>query len=344
MPELTAADLARVLDARVEGDPDTTIRGVAPLGAAGPGDLTFVERESLVARLEGSSPGAVLVRDDVDLPESCRTVLRVGRPEAAFARAIDLLHPPTETPTGVHETAAIGEGVVLGESVAVGPHVVIEAGARVGDRSVLGPNVLVGTGAVMGCDCRIGHAASVLAAARLGDRVIVHEGARIGTDGFGLATTEAGAVKVPQIGRCVIGDDVEIGANCTIDRGALVDTVIGARTKLDNLVHIAHNVNIGEDCVIVAQVGIAGSAVIESGVTLAGQVGVQGHTRIGAGARVGGQAGVIGDIPAGATYSGYPARPHRESLRAAAASFRLSEALTRLAALEKMLGEGDSTE
>lgn len=344
MPELTAGDLARLLGARVEGDPESRIRGVAPLGVAGPGDLTFLERESLVARLEGSHPGAVLVREDVDVPESCTTVLRVSRPEAAFARAIGLIHPTPRTQPSIHGTAVIGEGAILGDLVSVGPHAVVESGARIGDRSIVGPSVLVGVGAVIGSDCRIGHGASLLAAARLGDRVVVHEGARIGTDGFGLATTDAGAVKVPQIGRCVIGDDVEIGANCTIDRGALVDTIVGARTKLDNLVHVGHNVNIGEDCVIVAQVGIAGSVTIESGVTLAGQVGVKGHIRIGAGARVGAQAGVIGDIPPGATYSGYPARPHRESLRAAAASFRVSEALTRLAAIEKRLGGEEAPE
>ncbi len=167
--------------------------------------------------------------------------------------------------------------------------------------------------------------------------MILHPGARVGTDGFGYALGPSGAEKVPQVGGCIIGDDVEVGANSTIDRGSLGHTVVGDRTKIDNLVHIGHNVEVGSDCMIVAQVGIAGSVKIGDGAALAGQVGVAGHLEIGAGAKIGAQAGVIGDVPAGATYSGYPARPHREALRASAALFRLPRILQKLLALERQL-------
>lgn len=344
MPELSVGELADLLGARLEGDAARAIRGVAPLGTAGAGELTFLERESLISRLERSSPGAVLVREDVELPESDAVILRVDRPEAAFAQAIRLIHPSADSRPRIHSTAVIEQGVTLGSDVSVGAHAVVETGASIGEGTQIGPGAFVAGDAVVGRDCRVGHGVSLLSAARLGDRVVVHEGARIGTDGFGLATTAGGAVKVPQIGCCLIGDDVEIGANCTVDRGALVDTEIGARTKLDNLVHVGHNVRIGEDCVIVAQVGIAGSTTIDADVTLGGQAGVAGHLTIGAGARIGGQAGVFGDVPAGATYSGYPARPHRESLRASAATFRLPAALHRLAALERRMDDSGDRE
>lgn len=344
MPELHAGKLADLLGARLEGDAARTIRGVGPLGTAGPDELTFLERESLIGRLDGSTPGALLVREDVELPDSDTVILRVDRPEVSFAKAIRLIYPEPDHQARIHPTAVIEDGVSLGTGVDLGAHSVIEAGASIGDGTRIGPGVFIGSGAVVGRDCLIGHGVSLLSAARLGDRVLVLEGARVGTDGFGLAAAAGGAIKVPQIGRCLIGDDVEIGANSTVDRGALVDTCIGARTKLDNLVHVGHNVRIGEDCVIVAQVGIAGSTMIDSGVTLGGQAGVAGHLTIGAGARIGAKAGVFKNVPPGATFSGYPARPHRESIRATAATFRLPAALRRLAALEKRMDDTGSGE
>ena len=179
---------------------------------------------------------------------------------------------------------------------------------------------------------------SILHGVEIGDRVLVHTGARIGTDGFGYAPTSEGAKKIPQVGGCRIADDVEIGANCTIDRGAIDDTVIGARTKLDNLVHIAHNVIIGEDCMIVAQVGIAGSSVVGAGSALAGQVGVADHVTIAPGARIAAQSGVIRDVPEGATHGGYPAQRHSRWMRITAASARLPALLRRVAAIERRLG------
>jgi UDP-3-O-[3-hydroxymyristoyl] glucosamine N-acyltransferase len=209
----------------------------------------------------------------------------------------------------------LGEGAVLGDRVVVESHCQVGEGARIGDDSVLYAGVVV------------------YARTEIGRRVLVHAGARLGSDGFGYVQRDGRHEKIPHVGRCVIEDDVEIGANSCIDRGSIDDTVIGAGTKIDNLVHVGHNVRIGRLCLIMAQVGIAGSVRVEDGCVLAGQVGISGHVTIGAGARLAAQAGVFGDIPAGETWSGYPARPHREALRAQAALFKLSRLIRRLEVL-----------
>jgi len=344
MPDYTAAHIAGLVNARLEGDGDTIIRGVAPAGAAGPDHLTFVERSSVLRQLSDSAPAAVLVREGVDMPGDIPAILRVDYPGAAFAASVALFHPDPRATPGVHPTAIVGTGAEFGDDVSVGPYVVLEDGVVLGDGTAVGPSVLLGAGVRIGMDCRIRHGVSILAGSVLGDRVIVHEGARIGAEGFGFAATNDRAVRIPQVGGCVIGDDVEIGANSTIDRGALGDTSIGARTKLDNLVHVGHNVVIGEDCMIVAQVGIAGSTRVGDGVALAGQVGVAGHLSIGDGARIAARAAVFKSVPAGATYSGTPARPHRAALRARAAVMRLPDALARLAAIERRLDDEDDEE
>ena len=222
---------------------------------------------------------------------------------------------------------AIGEYAVIAEAAAIG------AGCRIGSHCV------VGARATLGSASQMHSGATLYPDARVGERVILHSGVRIGCDGFGYVFQDGSHRKIPHVGGCIIGDDVEIGANTTIDRGSVDDTVIGDGTKVDNLVHIAHNVRIGKLCLIMAQVGIAGSVIIEDGCILAGQAGLSGHLKIGAGARIAAQAGVFGDVPAGETWSGYPARPHRESLRASGALFKLAGMMRRL---EKMLDEKEA--
>jgi UDP-3-O-[3-hydroxymyristoyl] glucosamine N-acyltransferase len=222
----------------------------------------------------------------------------------------------------------------LGDGVSIGPYAVLGDGAQIGDRVVIDSHTVIGAGVEIASDCHFYPSTTAYSGTVVGKRVIVHAGARLGSDGFGYVFREGRHEKIPHVGRCIIEDDVEIGANTTIDRGSIDDTVIGAGTKIDNLVHVAHNVRIGRLCLIMAQVGIAGSVRVEDGCVVAGQVGISGHHTIGKGATLAAQAGVFGDVPAGETWSGYPARPHKESLRAHAALFRLAPLLRKL---EKLL-------
>jgi UDP-3-O-[3-hydroxymyristoyl] glucosamine N-acyltransferase len=229
---------------------------------------------------------------------------------------------------------------VVGENVSIGPFVVVGDGARIGSGVSLHSHVSIGAGVDVGDESELYEGVTLCAGTSLGARVRVHAGARIGSDGFGYVFRDGIHEKIPHVGRCIVEADVEIGANTTIDRGSIDDTVIGAGTKIDNLVHIAHNVRIGRLCLIMAQVGIAGSVRVEDGCILAGQVGVAGHHTVGRGARLAARAGAFGDIPAGETWSGYPARPHREALRAQAALFKLPLLLR---ALERLVSERDDS-
>jgi UDP-3-O-[3-hydroxymyristoyl] glucosamine N-acyltransferase len=262
----------------------------------------------------------------------------VANPQDALLSLLPLLHPPRAPVPGIDPTARIGRGARIGREVMIGPGVVIGAGAVLGDRVCLAAQCVVGDDVAIGDDSVVYPHVTLYRGATLGRRVIVHAGARIGSDGFGYVQAAGAHRKIPHVGRCVIEDDVEIGANTTIDRGSIDDTVIGRGTKIDNLVQIAHNVRIGKLCLILSQVGIAGSARLGDGVVLGGQAGIAGHHVIGDGARIAGQAGVFGDVPAGETWSGYPARPHREALRAQAAVFKLPGMIK---ALERLV-EGKS--
>lgn len=339
MDGITASELAERVEGRVEGDGGRTVDGVAAAGDAAEGDLTFVVGETWARALESSSPSVVLAPEDLELPDGPLTVIRVPDPRVAFGRLVRLFRPEEDREEGIDPSAVIRPGAELGAEVSVGAHAVVQAGASVGDGSRVGAHTVIHGGARVGRDCEIHDGCTIRGCVRMGDRVRVLSGARLGTEGFGWAGEGDAAVRFPQVGRCVIGDDVEVGANVTVDRGALRDTVVGARTKIDNLVHIGHNVRIGEDCMIVAQVGVAGSVDVGEGVELGGQAGVAGHLTIGDGARVAAQAGVIGNVPAGATYSGYPARPHREALRASAETFRLRELRSRVRELEDVIRE-----
>jgi UDP-3-O-[3-hydroxymyristoyl] glucosamine N-acyltransferase len=334
---LTADGIARQVGGVLVGDPTARVTGVAPLDRAGEHHVSFLAAARYAPLLESSRAGVVLIAPELaQAPGRVRARVVVPKPHEALLALLPLLFDPPTPVRGVHPTAHVGRGAELGRDVTVGPLAVIGDGARLADRAWVEAHVVVGAGVVVGADSHVYPHVTLYPGTELGERVIVHAGARLGSDGFGYVFQGGAHRKLPHVGRCVIEDDVEIGANTTIDRGSIDDTVIGAGTKIDNLVHVGHNVRIGRLCLLMAQVGIAGSARVEAGAILAGQVGLQGHATVGARARIGGQAGVFGDVPPGETWSGYPARPHREALRAQAALVKLPALMREL---ERMVEE-----
>ncbi len=339
---LTADAIARAVGGQVIGDAATAVYGVAPLDRATERDLTFLAGPRHVRALEASRAAVVLVSPELAAsPGSVRARVVVADPQAALVSLLPRFARSGEVRCGVHETAVVGRGARLGRGVGVGPYAVIGDGAVLGDDVVVDAHCVVAAGVQIADGSRLFPHVTLYAGTELGRRVVVHAGARIGSDGFGYILRNGRHEKIPHVGRCLIGDDVEIGANTTIDRGSVGDTVIGDGTKIDNLVHIAHNCRVGKRCVLAAQVGLAGSVVVEDGSAIGGQVGVGDHCTIGAGAQLAGQAGVFGDVPAGQTWSGYPARPHREALRAQAALLRLPPLLKRI---ERLLGAEGASE
>ncbi|TPG61238.1 UDP-3-O-(3-hydroxymyristoyl)glucosamine N-acyltransferase [Roseomonas nepalensis] len=307
-----------------EGSEGRLFTGVATLQAAGPSDVSFLEGRRWLPSLRESRAGAVVLAaaNAGAVPEGT-VALVAPSPVLAFARIAALLHPPAAADGRRHPTAVIGEGVVLGEGCEIGPYAVIEDGAVLGARCIVGPHAHVGPNCVFGDECRIlSHATATHCVA--GHRVTLNPGARIGSEGFGFATTREGEhVTVPQLGRVLLGDGVEVGANTCIDRGSGNDTVIGAGSRLDDQVMIGHNVRLGRGCVIVGQAGISGSTVLGDFVVVAAQAGISGHLTIGSRARVGAKSGVIDDVPEGMDVFGFPAMPAREGLRVAAAMRKL---------------------
>jgi UDP-3-O-[3-hydroxymyristoyl] glucosamine N-acyltransferase len=335
---LTADAIARLVRGTLTGDGAAVVTGIAALDTATTDQLSFLANGKYAGAALASRASILLVAPDLaGVATNARARIVVPRPHDALLALIpEFYESALPVGAGIHPTARLGRGVVLGESVAIGPYSVLRDGARIGDRVVIDSQVVVGEEARIGADSILWPGVVIYRGAELGQRVLVHAGARVGCDGFGYVPHDGGHRKIPHVGRCIVEDDVEIGANTTIDRGSIDDTVIGAGTKIDNLVHVGHNVRIGRRCLIMAQVGIAGSTRVEDDCILAGQVGLSGHLTVGKGARLGAQAGVFGDIPAGETWSGYPARPHRESLRASAALFRLAGLMKRI---ERMLGD-----
>lgn len=340
MPELSIREIAALVGGEVVGDGERRIRGVATLEVAGADHLSLVANARYLPYVQATSAAALLVIESLAeqvASESALPQVRVADPHGALSLLLPVLYPEEAAPAGVHPSAVIAAGVELGEGVSIAPNVVIERGTRIGAGAVIGANTTIGAECEIGAASEIGPNVTIYRRTRLGERCVVHAGARLGADGFGFAFQGGGHRKVPQVGAVVIGDDVEIGANTTVDRGSIGDTVIGSGTKIDNLVHIGHNCRIGEHVLIIAQVGISGSTTVGTGAVLGGQVGTAGHLTIGAGARIGAQAGVIGDVPPGETVSGYPARPHREAMRAQAALFKMPELMKRVREIERAL-------
>jgi UDP-3-O-[3-hydroxymyristoyl] glucosamine N-acyltransferase len=331
----TLGQLAQALGATLEGDPRRVVTGVAPLESAGPDEVSFLTNARYHDAAKTSRAGAFLAgADAAGLPAP---VLRVRTPQQALVDLLNLFHPPAALVPGVHATVVIGDNARIDPSASVGPHAVVGAGARIGARVRVGPLVYIGAGVEVGEDCALGVHVTLLDGVRVGRRVVVHPGAVLGADGFGFAFDGAQHRKIPQTGGVLIEDDVEIGANTTIDRATFGDTIVRRGTKIDNLVQIGHNVEVGEHSILISQVGISGSSRLGRGVVLAGQVGVADHVSIGDGTLVGAQSGVPSNLEAGGKFLGTPARPMLEAKRLMIAETRLPELLRRVRALERAL-------
>jgi UDP-3-O-[3-hydroxymyristoyl] glucosamine N-acyltransferase len=332
----TAAEIAAKLGGEVRGAGSVVLTGFAPADRARPGDLTFAENETYFQRADTSAASAILVAGD--FTSRAKALIRVSNARIAFAKVLPLFFPEPAFAPGIHPTAVIAASARIDPTAHVGPHCVVGEGARIGARAVLQGGDHVGFGAQLGEDVNIFPNVSIYARTQIGQRVRIHSGTVIGSDGFGYVLDDGAHRKVPQVGSVIIGDDVEIGANVTVDRGALGPTIIGRGTKIDNLVQVAHNVNIGEHSLLVAQVGIAGSSKLGNYVVLGGQVGIAGHLKIGNQVTVAAQSGVMHNIKDGEKVLGSPALPDRQSKRQIIAAQQLPELIRRVRDLEKKLG------
>lgn len=331
----TLKELAEYLGGTVRGDETCRVNGLAPLEAAGRDKVTFLANPKYASKVADTGAGAVLMAPGSE--SYGRNVIEVANPYLAFAKLLTLFYVQPHSPRGVMPEACIGIGVSLGEDVSIYPGAIIGDNVSLGDRCVIHPGAIIYTGVTIGDDTTIHANAVVRERCRVGNRCVIQPGAVIGSDGFGYAPDGSSYYPIPQIGIVVLEDDVEIGANTCIDRAALEATLIRRGTKLDNLVQIAHNCQIGEDCMIVSQVGISGSTRIGNHVTLAGQVGVAGHLSIGDNVIVGAQSGVPGSLPANAGYSGTPAIPHKDWLKSMAVVANLPDLRKTVISLEKRI-------
>ena len=333
---VSARELAALTGGRLVGSGDVEVTSVAPLDRAEPGDLSFLAAARYLQYFQRTRASVVLVAPPFEStpgPPPARIVVR--EPHAALVAVLPVLFPQPEWTPGIDPTARFGRGTQWEEPIAVGPHVVVGERVRIGRNARIGAGCVIGDGVLLGDDVQLFPRVVCYPGAIIGNRVMLHAGVVIGSDGFGYVTAKGGRGhdKIPHVGRVVVGDDVEIGANTTVDRGSVDDTLIGPGTKIDNLVQVGHNVHIGARCLIMALTGIAGSARIEDDVVIAGQVGIAGHFTVGRGTRIGAQAGVWADVPPGANVSGYPARDHREALRTKSALNRLAKLAEQIEAL-----------
>jgi UDP-3-O-[3-hydroxymyristoyl] glucosamine N-acyltransferase len=341
----TLAELASRVGGRVEGDATLRVERVMPLERAGPADVSFYSNRKYRKAFEASGAGAVIVGEAESVP-SGRTVLRAPNAYLAFAKVCTLFHPPREAVPDVAAEAFVHPSAQVHPSAEIMPHAYVGADALVGARTILFPGVVIYEGAHVGDDCVLHANAVVREGCRVGNRCVLQPGSVLGADGFGFAFDMEGEggsgprhYKVPQSGIAELEDDVELGANACVDRATMGRTVVGKGTKVDNLVQVGHNTTIGPLTLIAAQTGIAGSTKVGMGVVLGGQVGLSGHLAVGDGARLGAQAGVLGDVPAGETYSGYPAVPHFEWLRSSAAVRKLPELIRQVRQLEQKIAK-----
>lgn len=342
---MTLGDLAAELECRLEGDRAIEVARVAAIDVAGPGEITFLANPKYTAHLASSRASAIIVPPEVTATGPA--LLKTTNPYLAFARAVRLLNPETRPAPGTHSTALVAPDAAIGADVSIGPFAVVGPGVRIGARTVVHAHAIIGTGATIGPDCVVHGRVSIRERVVIGARCVIQDGAVVGSDGFGFAHREDGThEKIPQVATVVIEDDVEIGANTTIDRPAIGETRVKAGTKIDNLVQIAHGVVVGRNALLAAQVGIAGSTVIGDAVMFGGQVGVTGHVTVGARVKASAKTGVTGNVPADAVITGYPHMENQQWRKAYAIVRRLPELRRALQDLERRLAvlEGGRSE
>ncbi len=332
----TLKEIASFINGEIIGDERAVITGVAGIEDAAPGDITFLANPKYRAYLDKTEATAIITSQDIT--HAAKSLIRVENPSLAFVKIVSFILPAQEhIPAGIHATAVIGKDVCLGKQVALGPGVVIEDGVSIGDRTVIYGPGYVGRQSIIGSESLIYPNVSIRERATIGNRVIIHSGSVVGSDGFGYVTVDGAHHKIPQVGTVIVEDDVEIGSNVSIDRARFDKTVIGAGTKIDNLVHIAHNCVIGKNCLIIAQVGISGSTTVGNNVILAGQVGVVGHIKIGNNSIVMAQSGISKSLPDGSIVWGTPARPANIAKRISASLLQLPRLFNTIGALKKQI-------
>lgn len=335
---LTTAELAKQVAGEVLGDATAALTGFAMADKAKPGDVTFAENAEYFAAAEASPATAIIAGKDFS--SATKVVIRVANPRLASMKALTLFFPEPKFAAGIHPSAVIAKSAQVDATVHIGPHCVIGERVKIGANAVLQAGNFINDDVTIGDDTNLFPNVTIYPRTQIGKRVRLHAGVVIGADGFGYVFDAGTHCKVPQIGNVVIGDDVEIGANTTVDRAALGSTIIGRGTKIDNLVQIGHNVELGDGCIICAQVGIAGSAKLGKFTVLGGQVGIAGHLKIGNQVKIGSKSGVMHDIPDGEQWLGIPAQPDKQAKRSMIALQRLPELLKKVAAWEKKLGVG----
>lgn len=329
---LRASELAQILNGDLLGE-DVELKGFSPADTSQPGDVTFAENEAYLARAVASAASAIIVAQDATCPG--KTLIRVKNARVAFAGALEVFFPEANPDPGIHPSAVVGATARIDSSAWIGPNCVIGERVSVGARVVLLAGNYIGDDCVIGEDSRLFANVTLYPRTKLGRRVRVHAGAVLGSDGYGYVFDQGRHRKVPQVGNVVVEDDVEIGANVTVDRGALGPTIIGQGTKIDNLVQLGHNVAVGKHCLLISQVGIAGSTNVGDYTTMAGQVGVAGHLKIGSQVTLGAKSGVMHSIPDGEKWLGIPASPISEAKRRLIAVQRLPDMVRRLKELER---------